>query len=138
MDKGAVIDTDEKYAYIAMQMNKSCGKCAGRGVCFAGDKPIPLKIKNEYGLKKGDVVELELSSQTKMSAGFLLFIVPIIFLIAGYYVGHRVSGTETSGIIGGGVGVIISALILKIVNKKVGDNNLMKPLSVTKIETGKK
>ncbi len=116
MDKGCVLGIDKKYAFIEMELNSSCKSCANKSVCFAGDKPIPYKIINKYGLKKGDFVEIDITSKIKLSSGFLLFILPIIFLILGYSIANNFTESEGYSIIGSIFGFIVSLLLVKTIN----------------------
>ncbi len=132
MDKGCVLGIDKKYAFIEMELNSSCKSCANKSVCFAGDKPIPYKIINKYGLKKGDLVEIDITSKTKLSSGFLLFILPIIFLIIGYSVTSNFTDSEGYSIIGSVSGFIISLLLVKFINNMMtkADQDVLHPTSI--------
>lgn len=138
MDRGCVLAIDKKYAFIEMELNSSCKSCANKSVCFSGDKPIPYKIVNRYGLKKGDFVDIDITSKTKLSSGFLLFILPIIFLILGYSITSSFTENESYSIIGSVSGFIISLLLVKGINNLMTskDQNILHPTSITIIETG--
>ena len=138
MDIARVSRVDRKYAYIFMKLNGGCGSCTSKAVCFSGEKPIALKIKNDLGLKKDDLVEIELSSNTKMSAGFLLFMFPLIMLIIGYFLGSMIDEKEIYGISGAMTSFIISLVLLKIFNKYAEQNNVFKPVHLKKVGTALK
>lgn len=133
MDSGKVAAVDEKYAYIAMKLNSGCKSCSSKALCFSGDKPVPLKVKNSHGLQVGDLVEIELSSHTKLSAGFLLFLFPLILLIVGYLLGSMINNSESYGMIGAGIGFGISIMILMFFNRFAEKRDVFKPLHIKKI-----
>jgi len=133
MDRGTVTRTEEGFAYIEMELNESCHACANKGVCMAGDKPVELKIEDSSGLKAGDMVEINLPPQTKLTAGFLLFIFPIISLIICYYVAFMIWETEEAGIAGAMIGLVLGIADLMIFNKFAAKRRYFKPRSIRKL-----
>lgn len=134
MDKGVVIKVEGKFAYVNMKQNASCKSCAGRGICFAGDKPLPLKIDNNQDFKVGDQVELELKSRVKLTSAFLLFILPLIMMVIGYALAIQVRNSEGTGISGSLVGLFFSVIFLKIINKKIAGDKDFKPAATKVIQ----
>ncbi len=132
MDKGVVIKIDAQFAYINMRLNSSCKSCSGRGICFAGDKPLPLKVINNFDLRVGDQVEVEMQPATRLVSAFLLFILPLIFLATGYILGIKVKNQELYGIIGSIIGLSVSFILLKIINSKAEKSLEFKPVSIRK------
>ncbi len=133
MDRGKVIRTEEGFAFIEMELNESCHACANKSVCMAGDKPVELKIGDSSGLKAGDMVEIDLPPQTKLTAGFLLFIFPLISLLICYYIAYRIWGTEEAGIAGALLGLVLGIADLMIFNKIAAKKRYFKPRSVRKL-----
>jgi positive regulator of sigma E activity len=133
MDRGTVTRTEQGFAYIEMELNESCHACANKGVCMAGDKPVELKIEDSSGLKAGDMVEIDLPPQTKLTAGFLLFIFPIISLIICYYIAFMIWGTEEAGIAGAMIGLVLGIADLIIFNKIAAKKRYFKPRSIRKL-----
>jgi len=133
MDNGIVKKADGNFAYIEMELNSGCRTCSNRGVCMSGDKPALIKIENTYGLNAGDKVEIDLPPQAKLTAGFLLFILPLIFLVAGYYIGYAIKPTEAAGIAGGIIGLISGIADLILLQKLLARSNYFKPRSIKKV-----
>ena len=104
MDKGVVRKIEGNFAFINMRLNSACKTCSAKGVCFTGDKPLSLKINNDCNLKVGDLIQLELTSKTKLTAGFLLFIFPLLFMVIGYGITIQIIDKELYGIGGGAIG----------------------------------
>ena len=133
MDKGFVKKIDDKYAYIEMMLNSSCTSCANKGICATDDKPALLKIPNKYDLVAGDRIDIELTSGTKLTSGFLLFIFPILMMIVGYYVGYIVEPSDGAGMIGSLFGLTVGVLLLMAVNKIIAKKGIFLPKHVEKI-----
>jgi positive regulator of sigma E activity len=133
MDNGIVRKTEGNFAFIEMELNSGCSTCSNRGVCMSGDRPALIKIENTYGLNQGDKVEIDLPPQAKLTAGFLLFILPLIFLIIGYYIGYSIQPTETAGIAGGSIGFVIGIVDLIFLKKMFAKSSYFKPRSIRRI-----
>jgi len=130
MDYAVVKKTEGSFAFIEMELNSGCSTCTNRAVCSAGDKPALIKIENTFGLKEGDKVEIDLPPKAKLTAGFLLFILPLIFLIIGYYIGYAIKPTEGAGIIGGAIGFFSGIADLILLQKLFSKNSFFKPRSI--------
>lgn len=133
MDNGLVKNIEGNFAFIEMELNSGCRTCENRAVCMSGDKPALIKIENTFGLSAGDKVEIDLPPKAKLSAGFLLFILPLIFLIIGYYIGYAVKPTEGAGIIGGAIGFFSGIADLILLQRLFSKTSYFKPRSIRKI-----
>ncbi|MBN2835805.1 MAG: SoxR reducing system RseC family protein [Candidatus Delongbacteria bacterium] len=130
MEKGYVLKADDNFAEITINLNSGCSACANKGVCMVGDKPINLKVKNKIGMKKGDLVLFEISSSNRIMLSFLVFILPLINLFVGYYLGVKFYETEISGIIGASIGLIAGGTELVVLNKILKDSDRVTPQNI--------
>lgn len=74
---------DENKVLVECSSSKACSTC---GVCFkSGDKQF-IEAQDTLQTKVGDRVQLEINQSNVLTATFLIFIMPIICLIAGYYI----------------------------------------------------
>jgi len=133
MDNGLVKRTEGNFAFIEMELNSGCRTCENRAVCMTGDKPALIKIENTINLAAGDKVEIDLPPKAKLTAGFLLFILPLIFLLIGYYIGYAIDPTENSGIIGGAIGFFSGVIDLIFINRIMAKTSYFKPRSIRRI-----
>ena len=105
---------DDKYAHVRVYPDSSCGaSCGSCGGCSYRDGRH-ITIKND-NYRVGQLLDIHVnSSQALMalivSAGIILFL-----LIAGYFIGSSLysSSSETPGIVGSIVGLLIGFLIVK-------------------------
>jgi sigma-E factor negative regulatory protein RseC len=90
---------------VALQASEACGRC---GACRpVSEGRVGIEAVAVSGVKTGDVVEIEISTKGVVAASFVVYLLPVVFLIAGYIFGSvlggffsiRVSG-ETGGIAG--------------------------------------
>lgn len=134
MDRGTVKKTENGFAYIEMELNASCRSCSNKGVCMAGDKPAQLKIENKIDLKENDTVEIDLPPQTKLSAGFLIFILPLLSMFAGYYIAFAITSDDLSGMTGAVIGLAAGVITVIIINRMISKTRYFKPRSIRKVD----
>ncbi|WP_408955739.1 SoxR reducing system RseC family protein [Natroniella sp. ANB-PHB2] len=73
----------EKKVKVEVRRHSSCGKC---GKCDERNSMM-LVINNSLAAKKGDMVVLEIQENDLLSAALMVYLVPLIGLIAGYLLG---------------------------------------------------
>jgi sigma-E factor negative regulatory protein RseC len=90
---------------VTLQASEACGRC---GACRpASEGRVGIEAVGVSGVKTGDVVEIEISTGGVVTTSFVVYLLPVFFLIAGYIFGSVLAGLfsvqvsdETGGIIG--------------------------------------
>ena len=84
---GLVVQTMERTAKVRMQRHASCAGC---NACKMGsqEKPIELEALNLRQAVPGQMVEVEMEQENVLLAAFLMYVVPLIFLVIGVLAGH--------------------------------------------------
>ncbi|SMP49279.1 SoxR reducing system RseC family protein [Anoxynatronum buryatiense] len=92
---GLVIETGDQTARVRMQRHTSCAGC---NACKMGssEKPIELEALNPQNVTKGQIVEVEMEHQHVLLAAFLMYVVPLLFLVTGVVIGHY--GLQAMGV----------------------------------------
>lgn len=82
-----VLETyNNNIAKVELQRGSSCDGCT---ICSRG-KPIVLRAFNKINANKGDSVVIEVE-ELKKGTNFFVYVIPLICLIAGYFIGELVS-----------------------------------------------
>lgn len=82
-----VLETyDNNIAKVELQRSSSCDGCT---ICNSG-KPVVLRAFNNINANKGDSVVIEVE-ELKKGMNFFVYIIPLICLIAGYFLGNYIS-----------------------------------------------
>lgn len=123
MEKGIVKKIiDNKTLLADLFSLGDCNSCPGKKSCnmfSKGDKTI--KARYDGAINEGDQVEIVFKPKNRIISSLLIFLLPIIVLISGYYLGFNIFGSEGYGIAFSMIGLfstfLIIFLILKI-NKK--------------------
>ncbi len=104
---GTVTEINGGMAKCAFKRSKACGDCHAC-VSFGTDE-AETELENTLGAKVGDRVSIELHQGSVFKAGFILYGVPLIALLAGVLVGSFISDLFTALF---GIGFAAIALVV--------------------------
>ncbi len=125
---GRVIKIKGNEAEVVLHSRTACGHCGARFACVAGDGVDRIMtVQNHLNAKVGDQIEIELSEKTRIFFALLIFFMPLVFILVGYYLATGLFHTEGSGIWGAVLGFIGSGFILWIANKIAVKNQRINP-----------
>ncbi len=84
---GQIVQIMNGTAKVKMQRHSSCSGCKA---CKMGssDKPIELEALNKLDAREGDWVEVEMENQYVLTAAFMMYMIPLFFLVIGVLAGH--------------------------------------------------
>jgi len=132
-EKGRVVKVDNGVAQVEMERTSACARC---GVCLqsSGDRLI-LYVKDSVGARPGDEVLVSLETKEVLKAAFLIYLFPLVGLIAGYFLGRTIFRTERTGIIFAGLGFLSALFFLYQYDKrlKAGKTGEAKIIRIEKI-----
>ncbi len=70
---------------VSLQASEACGRC---GACHPDSEGrVGIEAVAVSGVKTGDAVEIEISTGGVVTTSFVVYLLPIVFLIAGYIFG---------------------------------------------------
>lgn len=96
-EQGVVIEVKGATALVRMSESGGCENCASGGACKTGSGGRVLDAVNKAGASVGQRVVVEFSGGAFLKASFVVYVVPVVFLFAGAYLG----GVFGPGIYGG-------------------------------------
>ncbi|MFH1683830.1 MAG: SoxR reducing system RseC family protein [Candidatus Margulisiibacteriota bacterium] len=77
-----------KLVEVAFKKSESCAKCK---LCHDVEEGmVAIESVNGINAKKDDTVEIEIPSEELVKGSLVVFLMPILFLIAGYLIGAAV------------------------------------------------
>ncbi|MFZ0389989.1 MAG: SoxR reducing system RseC family protein [Calditrichia bacterium] len=83
LEKGMVVAKKGDQIEIRMQPAASCEAC---NACFIDKSKMQvLHIEQNTAVEPGDVVEVEVSPGFAVQSAFLLFFLPLVMLVTGYF-----------------------------------------------------
>ncbi|MEE0970677.1 MAG: SoxR reducing system RseC family protein [Clostridia bacterium] len=98
--KATVKDINYKYAIVESRRYSACEGCHksndGCSVCslLGSDKVISVKVKNTLNANIGDEVEIESDTKTVVFYAFIVFFLPIVMMIAIYFISSLYTKSE--------------------------------------------
>jgi sigma-E factor negative regulatory protein RseC len=92
-EEGIVIKIDSSTAWVKTTKTHACEGCAARASCnvMGGGKEMEVEAINHAGAKVGETVVLSFETSSLLKATFMLYVLPILFLMAGAFIGHKMA-----------------------------------------------
>lgn len=114
---GRVVRIEGDTAEIAIPRSERCKSC---GICpLSSDDSVLLRVRVDKEVKVGDKVKIKTKDRYVILSAFIVYIIPVIALIIGYFLGDFLFSTETLKIGLGFLFMVISFLVNKIIDKRV-------------------
>ncbi len=134
-ESGTIVELKGKHvAVVLCKKNSFCKHCASMEVCQVGDdnRSMLVDAHNALGAKVGDKVKLVTSSKSFLQSSFLLYIVPLLSLVAGAIAGNLIGERMGGGInpdllsaIMGTAFLVGSFLVIRVGSRAVSRENYM-------------
>ena len=121
-------------AIVLCQKNSACAHCSAEGVCNPGDTGQARSVEayNSVGAQVGDQVRLSVSTRSFLRSSFLLYIVPLIALIIGAFIGQEIAPSFENGLDANALSAImgtglmaLSFLVIRMSNKLLSKKDYM-------------
>ncbi len=92
-EQGIVIKTIKNKAWIKTTRSGACKNCASRSSCNSANQGTEMEVEayNEAGAKPGERVVFKIKSTPLLKASFLLYVFPILCMIAGAFIGQTIA-----------------------------------------------
>lgn len=113
---GKIVEViDDSTAIVTMVKHTSCKNC---GACHIGSKPeMSITVENTVNAKLGNIVEVSMPTQNILSAAFIMYVIPLVMLVAGIGIGTKIfsslSGGEIFAILLGFALLTVSYLVIR-------------------------
>ncbi len=92
-EEGIVLRTGPGTAWVRTVKTDACDSCEAKDAChmLGGAKDSEIEALNKIGAKTDDRVVIGFESSSLLKASFLLYILPVVFMIAGALSGQKLS-----------------------------------------------
>ncbi|MCR3922336.1 MAG: SoxR reducing system RseC family protein [Firmicutes bacterium] len=125
---GLVVEVNEDKAIVAIQRHDVCAKCGGCGVAVSGAGEVQLEALNKVNAVVGQTVKVASDTAHVLKASFMVYIVPMLALLAGLYLGQQLDGSfgdiARMDIILGIVFLLVSYLLVRSYDRKVASRQI--------------
>ncbi|MGE5587812.1 MAG: SoxR reducing system RseC family protein [Clostridia bacterium] len=116
-ERGRVIEVCGGLAKVEVTRHEACRHC--KACDFGRSDRVVVEATNNIGARAGDEVTLELESSRVLGAAFVAYMVPLLFMVAGIYLGTILAQAkgrpEAGSLFGAVLGVVLLAASYGIV-----------------------
>lgn len=122
MSQNAIIKkiVNEGVAEISLLRQMDCKNCDNCGGCSQkpGTELLAL-ASNSIGAKTGDVVEVESIAGSSIGIAVIVYVLPCVFLLLGYFLGQAMGLSEMASVGIGAVGILVGFVPALLLNRFV-------------------
>ncbi|UCE07861.1 MAG: SoxR reducing system RseC family protein [bacterium] len=112
----SIVNINNEKVVAQMEAGSQCQHCGAKHACSAiGGVVRQIEIPAKNDVQVGDHVTI--SYQSQMVSALLVFLLPVLFLLAGYFIGFALFGTEGKAILTALGGLIAAFFINWFLNK---------------------
>jgi positive regulator of sigma E activity len=112
------------------------GGCQRCGQCLGAQRPHMVWAANPPQAQIGERVCVHLSTRLALAGGFLLYILPLILMLAGYSIGSHFFQMQGAGLIGAALGFSLSLALGSVANRALERVGALE-LTIIKVERKK-
>lgn len=117
VETGRVVRAENRQAIVEVKKNTDCARCHEGCTCHFGDNTIKIKADDPIGVQEDQIVSLKIPEGNVPLAAFIVYVVPLILLIAGILagdsLGKRFGVDFLFEILGGIAGIGLSVPIIR-------------------------
>lgn len=132
-EKGVITKVEEKYVRVKIERHSACSKCDRQcGLAVDSEKEetivnIKRQKGDDFSLQTGQQVVLEMEEKSLIFSALLIYIFPLLVMIAGYFLLERIYQREAWGIIGALIGLATGFGLVKLVDMKFKQTGQLEP-----------
>ena len=133
-EEGTITKVVEDKAWVRVRRSAMCDACNCRSACstIGTSEIMEAEAFNTANAKEGDRVLVKTPSKSLWKISFILYMIPVIFLISGSIIGMKLAKNysikpELGALLFGVVGCILSFLLIKLLAKQVRKNKEYTP-----------
>ncbi len=130
-------------AEVVAEKKGGCGSCSSAHTCHTSKSAMKMKttVINPVGARPGDMVTLNVSTSSLLKGLVLIYLFPVIGLMAGAIMGSNMaqvmSMSQTgSAILFGGAGLVLGFVSVILISRLMASNDAYKPVIVRIVSKG--
>jgi len=136
-----IIRVEGKEALVESTQGGGCGSCDSSGGCGSGQlsrlfgaKSRRFRVKNEANAQVGSIVSVTLAEGVLLRSALLMYMLPLIFLLAGAMYGAKFSNdawsADTCAAVGGFIGLATGFVLSRWLSLGKGLLSVARPVAV--------
>lgn len=118
---GTVTENLGRVARVRIERPAMCAGCSGC-IELGGSSQRLIEAENGIGAAVGERVECEIPARQLLSHSFFVFVLPLLFMVAGYILAARSAGplpaaAEGRGIAGAFAGLLVAYALIRLIDR---------------------
>ncbi len=133
---GKISKVEGNWMTVQLRTGEQCEVCAAKSACsFGGPKSKYrfIHIPVVQGFQEGNLVYLEYPEKSKIIAALIVFLLPILMILAGYAIANQISQIPNSGVFGALGGFFLSIGVLYMMNKLLSKTGYFLPRIIGRV-----
>jgi len=133
-ERGTVEKVEAGWAWVKTKRTSACSSCASRSHCLTqGSDQMVVKAQNTAQARKGDEVELYLSTKTKLKSTAIVYLIPVLGLFVGAFSANPLSASMgMNPSLGMAVftlaGLVLSVFLMRYLANRMDSKQTLTPL----------
>lgn len=133
-EEGIVIKTHDELARVKTTRSSSCSSCSAKSTCHVNESGNAMEVDaiNRAGAREGDRIMMHFETSSLMKACFLLYILPVGFMLFGAIIGHLLAlklgiGSSLFSAASGFLLLVVSFILIRSKANRLGNDDAYKP-----------
>jgi len=133
-EEGIVIHTHDALARVKTTKSSSCKACTARDSCHITETGNVMEVDaiNGAGAREGDRILLHFETASLMKACFLLYLLPVGFMLIGAIFGHWLASKTNMNVtllsaVSAFLSLFLSFVVIRSKANALGENDAYKP-----------
>ena len=133
-ESGCVVRIAGPFAWVSCESRAGCERCAEGKGCgggllsrLLGDRLFQLRVPVRTGISVGDQVQLGISEGALLGAACLMYLLPLLALLAGALIGDFLGG-DGPALLLGGLALLASFLSLHVFRERIAHSRRFQPV----------
>ena len=142
-EEGTIKRIDGQKAWVTTVRSEACHHCEARGACkvLGSGKEVEVMADNLAGGREGDRVLLGMERKSVLLATFLVYMVPVLFMMIGAVIGSKISSAismnkDSAALICSLIFFTVTLLIVRRKGKILGNKQEYTPKIIKVLQGG--
>ena len=132
INKGIIEEINNDRIKVHLYRDSACAHCSG---CSSSSKMgSTFSFKYDRNLTIGDIVTFEIEDSSLLNIAALVYLMPIIFMMAGYFLGQELGFSEGQGVLMSFLFLAISFGFIYFFDKKRGEKLIDQKIKVISVD----
>lgn len=132
INKGIIEEINNDNIKVHLYRDSACAHCSGCSSSTKMGSTFSFKYKEKLSI--GDIVTFEIEDSSLLNIAALVYLMPIIFMMAGYFLGQKLGFTEGQGVFMSFLFLAVSFGFIYFFDKQRGEKLIDQKIKVISVD----